>query len=702
MRPQDDDAKSQENRKRNGFTLRLNMFFGMTFIVFSILIVRLAILQFVDSPKFQEQLNDNGTRSVKIPPIRGNILDSQGVQLAYSTSTQSLYYTIQPGLKDADADKLAQQLFDIFAKYGDPAQSLTVKEIKKRMDLAHIQNTYAVPRRIKMGLSEKEIAYFSENRELYPGFDIMEESVRNYDKDDVAVQLIGYLKKYRGVRESMNKYKNIADQEDAKLQYLDDEDVGVDGLEYMYQDVLRGENGLKEYPVNAKETIIGPPEITVPVKGDNLFLTIDKRVQMMTQQAITDHLAFMKTAPGYYRDGADATTGYAVAMEVKTGKVVAMASMPDYDPSVWSGGSISPEDYAKTTYFQANGTIRQAYPPYDDEKERNRHPSSMVPLGSTQKPLSVLIGLNEKLFTTHDVYRDTGVFYFGKSKPQVAIHDSQGHAYGNIDAADAIAHSSNTFMASEVGNKLYQKYKGIKGVDVWDDYVKQFGLGVLTGSGLLGESKGVIDYYHEAETASSQSALIRASFGQQAKYTTLQLAQYAAMLGNQGKRLQPQFVNKIVDQDGKTVQSFMPKVLNTVTFPQEYWDEIYNGMSRVSVQGFEGFKYNFLRKTGTSEQDVGDRKKVENSVFIALAPAEDPVLAVAVVVPDGGFGAYGAAPIARKIFDAYDEYVGLDGTPHPKPGDTAAGTGGTAGTGTAAGADTGTGAATGGATNKQQ
>lgn len=688
MKLKQEDPKSIENRKRNAFYLRLNLFFGMTFIVFSILIVRLAILQFVDAPNFKAQLNDNSMRSVKIPPIRGNILDSQGKQLAYSTSTQSLYYTIQPGLKDADADKLSQTLFDIFAKYGKPGQTISIKEIRKRMDLEHNQNTYAVPRRIKMGLSNEEIAYFSENREQYPGFDIVEESVRNYDKDDVAVQLIGYLKKYRGVRESMTKYKSIADEEDVKQQYLDDEDVGVDGLEYMYQDLLRGQNGLKEYPVNAKEMIIGPPQLTAPIKGDNLYLTIDKRVQMLTQQAIMDHLSFMKTAPGFYADGADATTGYAVAMEVKTGKVVAMASMPDYDPSVWEGGSISPEDLEKTAYFQANGTIRQAYPPYADAKERNRHPSSMVPLGSTQKPLSVLIGLNEHLFTTHEVYNDTGVFTFGKSDPPVAIHDSQGHAYGPLDAAGAIAHSSNTFMAAMVGNRLYQKYKGVKGVDVWDNYVKQFGLGVSTESGLPGESKGVIDYYHEAETASSQSALIRASFGQQAKYTTLQLAQYAVMLGNRGKRMQPQFVNKVLDQNGNTVQSFMPKVLNTVSFPKEYWDEVYNGMSRVSVQGFDGFKYNFLRKTGTSEQDVGDRKKVENSVFIALAPAENPVLAVAVVVPDGGFGAFGAAPIARKIFDAYDEYIGLDGKPHPKPVNTAAKTVGTGTTGPSTGSGT--------------
>ena len=467
----------------------------------------------------------------------------------------------------------------------------------------------------------------------------------------------------------MSKYEKIQEEDDPKLQYTDDEEVGVDGLEYLYQDLLRGENGIKLYPINAQNSIVGPPAITPPVKGNDLYLTFNKNVQLKTQKAIMDHLDFLHHSSSKpWNDGNDATTGYAVAMEVKTGKVIAMASMPDYDPNVWSGGLITTKDLKDITYFQANGTIRQSYPPYEDKKERDRHPSSMVPLGSTQKPLSVLVGLKEGLFTTNSIYNDTGIFAFGRKGSEVFIHNSSNHAYGKIDPAQAIAHSSNTFMSSEVGNKLfmkYRKYKGDKGVDVWDSYMKQFGLGVTTESGLPGESSGVIDYYHEVETGSAQSALVRASFGQQAKYTTLQLAQYAAMLGNRGKRLQPQFVNKVVDSKGTTVQTFSPKVLNTVTLPDSYWNEIYDGMGKVSVQGFEDFKYNFLRKTGTSEQDVGNRKKVENSVFIALAPAENPVLAVAVVVPDGGFGAYGAAPIARQIFDAYDQYVGLDGTPHP-------------------------------------
>lgn len=98
--------------------------------------------------------------------------------------------------------------------------------------------------------------------------------------------------------------------------------------------------------------------------------------------------------------------------------------------------------------------------------------------------------------------------------------------------------------------------------------------------------------------------------------------------------------------------------MNTIDLPDKYWDEIESGMRQVSVQGFEGFKYNFLRKTGTSQQQVGG-KTIDNGVFIASAPAENPKLAVAVVIPEGGFGGWSAAPIARKIFEAYDEEIGL-------------------------------------------
>ncbi|WP_317618508.1 peptidoglycan D,D-transpeptidase FtsI family protein [Paenibacillus sp. PL91] len=666
-----DDPQKREIINRRQFSFRLNLFFFVTFALFSILIVRLAILQFVEGPTLSDEGIEKVTRSVKIPPIRGNIYDSTGYPIAYSTSTQTLYFSIQPELNledaKANAKEMARKLYEVYMEHGDPEKAMTVDDIIRQMDLEFSRNNISTPRRIKSGLTNNEIAYFMENRTAFKGVDIIEESVRNYDSDSISVQLVGYLKKYKGVRETVDFYKEKSVEEEPTLQYLEEEDVGMDGLEYMYQDVLRGKNGLKTYPVNNAERIIGPMQITNPEKGSDIYLTINKNVQLKTEEAIMNQLKKITTSSNRYERAEYAKTGFAVAMEVDTGNIVAMASMPDYDPNIWAGGRISAVDYENFSNVLENGTIRSVYGKYETEGERKKHPSSIVPPGSTLKPLSVLIGLNEKLFSTTEYYKDTGRFSYGKKGYETYVTNSQGHVYGNIDGAEAIQNSSNPFMAAMIGNKLNKRgeQNGKSSVEIWDGYMKQFGLGVLTESGLYGESKGIIDYFDSAERFSSQSALIMASYGQQGRYTTLQLAQYTAMLANHGKRMKPQFVNAIKDSDKKIIQGFKPEILNTVDFPIEYWEEIEKGMSLVKSEGFEGVDYTYRRKTGTSEQDVAKRT-AENAVFIAYAPAKNPKLAVAVIVPDGGFGGYGASPIARQIFDAYDVEVGLTGKPKKK------------------------------------
>ncbi|MFF2480787.1 peptidoglycan D,D-transpeptidase FtsI family protein [Paenibacillus sp. NPDC058071] len=661
----EDDQKRQISNRRH-FSFRLNVFFLINFVLFSVLIIQLAILQFVEGPTLTEISNKKYTRRDSIPPIRGNIYDSAGAPIAYSTSTQSLYYTVPPGFKVKDPDyarAVAQSIENVFTEYGDPEKEMSVDDIIRQMDLEARRNVLSTPRRIKSGLTQKEIAYFLQNRTTFNGIEIVEESVRNYTNDSVAVQLVGYLKRFGGgVKDNLSFYKEKSLEKDPLLKYLEEEEVGVDGLEFMYQDVLRGKNGLKMYPINKDERVIGPMEITNPQKGASLYLTINRQVQLKTEDAIMNHIKKISTSTHKSERAEYANIGYAVAMEVETGKVIAMASMPDYDPNIWAGGRISPSVYKNYETVLNNGTIRPVYGKYETDDERDRHPSSLVPPGSTLKPLSILVGLNEKLFTTNSTYNDTGAFYFGKAGHEVRIGNAGGHAYGSLDPAKAIGKSSNPFMAAMVGNKLYEKYRGKAGVDIWDGYMKQFGLGVLTGSGLPNESKGTIDYYHEVETASSQSALVRSSFGQQARYTVLQLAQYTSMLANHGKRMRPQFVNEIKDSEGNLLQSFEPEVLNTVDFPDSYWKEIELGMSLVGVQGFEGVSYTFNRKTGTAQSSVKGRM-ADNAVFISYAPADNPKLAVAVVIPDGGFGGWGAAPIARQIFDAYDYEIGLNGVP---------------------------------------
>lgn len=667
-----DHAQEGPKKGKNSFNLRINLFFFSTFIIFCVIIIRLAILQFVEGPTLTEKESSNIVKDVPLPPVRGTIYDASGVKLAYSTPTQSLYLTLMKDYSEKngkknrpEAEKMAEDLLEVFNQYGDPnGEKMTKQDIIDAMDLDYKKYSGYSPRRIKMDLSDKEIAYFSEHKSDFPGIAIEEESIRHYDPDTVAVQTIGYIRTFKGSK-SLTKYKTIDEQQrsgdaqtDPGLIYTEPEFVGYDGLELMYQDDLRGKNGYKKVPIDPRNMPEGVEDIVPPEKGHNVYSTINKEVQLQTEQAITEQLSWLHSHPVSGKLHPNATTGFAVAMEVKTGNIVAMASMPDYDTNVWQSGSISPENWDKIQNIYQNGTIRSFNP-----GKSGSHPESVVLLGSTMKPLSVLIGLKEGLIRTNTYYNDTGAAYFGKEGHQTRVQNSQGHVYGGMDPARAIEKSSNAFMVDEIGKKLYEKY-GSKAIQVWDSYMTSFGLGVSTGSGLPGEWEGRKEYMDVKAAGSAQAAMAYASFGQQGKYTTLQLAQYAAMLANEGKRLKPQLVSKITDDKGNILKTFKPEVLNTVNFSQSYWDEIKRGM-KSDVSSFEGFPYSFARKTGTSTQSVGG-KLIDNGVFIAFAPKENPVLAIAVMIPEGGFGSQSAAPIARKIFDAYDEVYGLDGVPKGK------------------------------------
>ena len=663
-----DDPQQQEIKKRMQYSFRLNLFFFSTFFIFSVLIVRLANLQFVEGEELKQSEKIINTKSDLIPPIRGDIFDATGYRIAYSKPTQSLYYRLPTGFKEEEALEYAKKLSGIFAKYGERGKPvMQPEEILKQMDInANLSYGY-VPRRIKTGLTQEEIAYFMERRDELSELDIVEEAIRNYDSNTIAVQLIGYLKKYNSASLVLEKYKDIDRQttQASENKYLPFEDVGVDGIEYMFQDELRGKNGSRTFPVNAQMKIIGAPTVVEPKKGSNLYLTIHRDVQLKTEQAIMDHLKKIRTSSNRSESAPNAKAGFAVAMEVQTGKVIAMASMPDYDLNVWRGGRINSENLAAISPFMLNGAIRDVPANYNDDKERGKHPSSLVPLGSTMKPLTVLIGLNEGLIDVNTIYMDTGSFVFGSKGHERKINNAQNHVYGKLDPAKAIQVSSNPYM-SMIGNKLYSQYRN-KGIEILDSYLRQFGLGVKTGSGLPFESPGLVEYFHELnQSGSAQSPLIYASFGQQGKYTVLQLAQYASTLATRGKRPKPQFVEKIVDANGNLVKGYTSEILNEIDFPPRYWDVVQKGMEQVKVQGFENFPYRFARKTGTSQSDVGG-KFVDNAVFIAYAPADKPKLAVAVVIPEGQYGSWGAAPIARKIFDAYDEAIGLGSGPRKSP-----------------------------------
>lgn len=664
-----DDPKKQEITKKRHFSFRINIFFFVTFLLFSVLIVRLAILQFVQAKDLKAQENTNTNQTNKIAPIRGNIYDSTKSPLAYTIPVQSLFFRIEPGQQDKDAViQMARRLkTDVFDKFAKPnSVSPSPEEIVLAMDLGYDINKnkvkdpsyFYVPRRIKADLSNAEIAYLLEHRDEFKWLEVTEESIRTYEMDDdnkttIATQLVGYTNAF-STQTAKELYKDNPNSEE----YLSNENVGFDGIERMYQDELRGSNGSKKYPVNAAMKIIGRAEVTAPIKGNNLYLSINKDIQKTTEKMLQDHIAYLRLPShandAYLKWGTKASSGFAVAMEVDTGRIVTMANYPDYNANAWTGG-MPTSVYSEIETFISNGTIKTAKAKYPDEKENAKHPSSIVFMGSTIKPLSVLIGLKEKLFTAGQTYYDSGSFSFGKDGKST-ISNSDKTAYGALNASTAIEHSSNTYMSAMVGIPFWNKF-GRENANVtakWAEYLAKFGMGVKTGSGLPGEFAGSNDFIKNAEKDSYQSAMVYASWGQNEKTTTLQLAQYAATLASHGKRMKPQFVDEIRDYQGELVKKIEPEVLEDVSkeFAPSDWTTIIHGM-KSGAEGIEDLPYNVARKTGTSTQAVSGGS-VENAVFIAFAPVENPKLAVAVVVPEGGFGRYGASPIAAKIFEAYD------------------------------------------------
>ncbi|WP_172255428.1 peptidoglycan D,D-transpeptidase FtsI family protein [Saccharibacillus deserti] len=658
--------EQDDYRKRRTFNVRMSLFFFTVFVVFAIIIVRTAALQFVEAPRLQKEAEERATQDIPMKPVRGTIFSADRAKLAYSEPTQSLYITFEKdfskgqGLKERPKlDAVLQEVLDTFNEKGDPTiVNPTMEQLvdKDFLDMDNV-NSYGYSARLaKVGLSDDEVAYFKENKNKYKGiltFDVVEETLRRYDPDTVAVQTIGYVKKFDSVSGKDSKidfYKKIAaglkKQKDEGLMYSRTENVGYFGLEQQYQTVLRGKNGYRKIGVSAQNTAQGVEEVVAPVKGNNIWSTINKSIQIQTEKAMSKQLSKLPNA----------ISASAVAMEIDTGNVVAMANMPDFDANVYRTGSISDANYKAVEYLYLNGAIRSK--PTDDTGKKAE---SVVYLGSTIKPLSVLIGLEEGLISLGTTYNDTGIAEYGKGTDK--IRNAGSHPYGSLNPITAIEHSSNTFMVKKIGEPLYLR-DGVKSLEVWDKYMKEFGLGVKTGIDLPGEWTGTADYFDANDESSTLSKMVFASFGQKGKYTAIQLAQYTAMLANRGSRVQPHLVSKITDPTGKVVKQAKYTVLNKVDFPDSYWDAIQNGMKTKVDDSFGDFAYkdNFARKTGTSTQDVNGRH-VDNGVFIAYAPRDNPKLAVAVMVPEGGFGSESAAPIARAIFDAYDEEYGLDGTP---------------------------------------
>ena len=448
------------------------------------------------------------------------------------------------------------------------------------------------------------------------GVMVTESTIREYVAGDIAPHLIGQIGPIYA-----EEYAELKDQG-----YAMNDTIGKSGIEEAFESQLRGENGKRTITLNANGEVIDATVTQSPVPGNSIMLTLDLDLQRIAQDSLEDEIQWLQ-ANGEEGEGKEATAGAVVAIEVKTGEILAMASYPTYNLA---------------TYNQDYNTLL-ANP---DNPLFNRALQGTYAPGSIFKPLVGTAGLQEGLITPSYTYTCNHVYtYYDDYQPKcLGWHP-------NYTVMDALRVSCNIFFY-DLGRRL--------GIDTLLDYAKQFGLGEPTGIELP-EAIG-----HMASPAYSESIgeiwnpgdVLQASIGQgKSLFTPLQLAAYTATLANGGVRMKPHLVKSIHTYNlDETVEEIEPEVVVDMDLSDTAVSAIRDGMIRASGQnGYSGtsgayfgnYPISVASKTGTPETTG-----YPNGTYICYAPADDPQIAVAVVIENGYHGYWGAA-VAKAIFDEY-------------------------------------------------
>jgi penicillin-binding protein 2 len=574
------------------------------------LIGRYVVLQVSRHAEFATRSTNNRVKPRAIAPARGRIYDRHGVLLADNVPAFRLE-VVPEQVKDMPA--LLARLGKVVPLDRDDIDAFN-KQLKqsRRFD--------SVP--LKMHLSEDEIDRFAVNRWRFPNVDVVPYLTRRYPFGELFAHVVGYVGRI--------------DADD--LQRLDPDryqgtsHVGRSGIERSYEDVLHGKPGYQLLEVNADGRTQHVLETHAPTPGQNVYLSIDVRLQKAAEAAF------------------DGRAGAAVAIDPRNGQVLAMVSVPTFDPNLFVNG-ISQADYSGlTTNPQKplyNRALRGVYPP-----------------GSTIKPFLALGGLELGLRKPSDTVLSTGQFCLPGQKR--CYRDDTRGGDGTVDMVTAIQKSTNTY---------FYKLALDMGIDRLSQWMSRFGFGHVTGIDLLGESDGILPSRAWKAAHSKQpwypGETVIAGIGQGYwAVTPLQLAHATATLAGHGVPYLPRLVMATSTVGASQRQPLPNPPGSPLIRRPEDWNVINQGMRAVITGGTgkglnDGFPYAIAGKSGTAERysRTTDAYNTNRSTaylatrhrawFIAYAPADDPQIAVAVVLEEGAWGASAAGPIVRKILDAW-------------------------------------------------
>jgi len=600
---------------------RLRVFAASLVVVvcFILLAVRLTYLQVWRHAELLEAAENNRTAIVPIVPNRGLILDRNGIILATNYSAYTL--EIQPQRVNAPLDKVIDDL----AKVID-IQPRDKRRFKKLLEEKSVES---VPIRTK--LTDEEVAKFAANSWKFPGVDIKARLFRNYPWGELASHLIGYIGRVNTTEKSAMEDWPEAQQ----ANYRGTEYIGKLGIEQSYEEQLHGTTGVEAVETSAGGRAIRKLRSHAATPGNSVMLSVDIKMQRLVEDLYGDR------------------RGAFVAIDPKTGEVLAFVSKPTFDPNLFVDG-IDSENWAAL-----NESI--------DKPLLNRALRGTYPPGSTYKPYMALTALEEGKRRPEQVYNDPGFFWFGGHK----FRDDKEGGHGAVDMYRSIVQSCDTYYYI-LANDL--------GVDTIHSHMSRFGFGELTGIDIQGEAKGVlpstawkraVNTRNPANQKWFAGETISLGIGQGYNtFTILQMAQAVATLANDGVKMKPHLVQNVVDVvTHKPVMSAVQQTMGERIAKPENIAIVRKAMVGVNIEGtsataFKGAGYTSGGKTGTAQvvtiaQDKKykaseiDERHRDHALFIAYAPAEDPKIAIAMIVENVGFGAQNAAPIARRAMDYY-------------------------------------------------
>lgn len=681
------------NKKNINF--RYNIITVFTYVIGIILIIQLFNLQIVHGTEYREESNTRLTRESILEATRGEILDRSGNTIVTSgqkfnlelykskidTNTlndtilkiinvlekynvsyiDSFPIKIQPFEFTISDDALtnwkknnnieenytAEQAFYKFKeKY--KIENNDISEIRKIIAIRYsiIREGYSSTKSLTIAkdIPREAVAEFSENGDEFPGINISVQPVRKYTEGTLASHILGYAAK-------------ISDSEyqDKKDVYSQNDIIGKTGVEYLFEEYLRGKKGTKQIDMAVDGTITAEVVEKEAIAGSNLVLTIDSKLQKIAEDALRDNIE--KIRNGGFGHTYDAKGGSCVVMNVKTGEVLAMASYPDYNPQSFADGISSEEwkSYSENkSYPLLNKTIQSAYEP-----------------GSIFKMVTAIAGLESHNITLTERINDTGQYIKYGEKRNCWYYTDYHRGHGLLNVVGAIEKSCNYFFY-EAADRM--------GIDILDKYARYFGLGVKTGVELPSEVSGTLaskEYVQSINALWNPGDTINAAIGQgYNRFTPLQMTKYISMIANGGNNIDVSIVKTIQNADGTEVSKdeineFVNQKLGItnnqeegISLNSEYLNAVKEGMKSVTsgeagtaAVRFRNFNIQVGGKTGSAEAGKDSNgNDLVNAWFAAFAPYNSPEIAVVVMVENGGHGNY----TAEAVRNIMAEYFGMN------------------------------------------